>query len=139
MVIEISNFIKMKNKNKIIAPLLSIVFVLPSVAFAAVPKFLFENVCSGVDCDFAALVRLANNIVDWFVGMSIVIATVTFTIAGANMLMHPEEPAKRQEAIKMFQKTFIGLLIVLGAWLIVHVIVTALVSNSSSALRFLNK
>ena len=86
---------------------------------------------------FTALAGMINTIIKWFVGMSATIAAISFSIAGAQMLLHPEEESKLSEAKAMFAKTFWGILIVIGAWLIVNTIITTLVSDSDSALRFL--
>jgi len=121
-------------KNKLITSILSLVLFLPIIVFAAglIP-------CDGVTvkCDFNAFAGLINNIINWFIGISAGVAAITFSIAGAKMLFNPDNPTKRQEAIGMFKKTVIGMLIVLGAWLIVHTIVSALVKPESGALRFL--
>ena len=79
-------------KNKIIATLLSSTLFIPLFVFAATPKFIFEGVCSGVDCDFAAFSRLINNIINWFLGISVTVAAITFAYAGAQILLNPESP-----------------------------------------------
>ena len=62
-----------------------------------------------------------------------IVAAITFSIAGGKMLLNPENASKRTEAIAMFQKTVIGLLIVLGAWLVIHAAITILVPNSTGS------
>lgn len=92
-----------------------------------------------VKCDFNAFAAMINKIIDWFIGISITVATITFIIAGAKMLMNPESDSKREAAKEMFKKTVIGLFIILTAWLIVNTIVSTLVDTSSTgALRFLS-
>lgn len=109
---------------------------------ACIPSdsFIPSDACIARD-GFSAFSTMINTIINRFILLSVSIAAITFSYAGAQMLMHPENPAKREEAIDMFQKTAIGLLVVLGAWLFVHTIVTALLSNSTGptgALRFLS-
>ena len=89
-------------------------------------------------CDFKEAVILFNRLVSWFIAMATTIATITFVLAGAKMIMNPENPGERQAAIDMFKKTVYGLIIILIAWLLVHTIVSALVSSKSTALYFLN-
>ena len=121
-------------KNKISAIIISSIIILPSVAFAAglIP-------CDGVTvkCDFNAFAQLINNIINWFIGISASVAAITFSIAGAQILFNPDKPEKIEEAKGMFVKTAIGMLIILGAWLIVHTIIAAIVNPSTGALRFL--
>jgi hypothetical protein len=134
----------MRNKYKIIAPILSLVIFLPIIVFAATTGANCNggNIvpCNGsaqCPCDFTAFAHLINNVINWFITISVSVAAVTFSIAGFKILFNPENPAKRQEAMGMFKKTIIGMLLVLGAWLIVHTIVTALVDPKINALRYL--
>lgn len=123
-------------KNKSISILVSLLVLLPSLAFAAglIPSDV-EIAANG----FGALGTLANNILNWFISISVSVATITAIYAGANILLHPENPDEIKKGKEMLKKTVIGMLIILAAWLVVHTIVSALVSNSSSALRFLGK
>ena len=132
----------MKNKHKIIAILLSsVIMSVPIITFAAAPSFLFQNVCDGSaanPCDFAAFMRLINNVINWFISISVLVAAVTFSIAGGKILMNPENPGKREEAMGMFRKTVVGMIIILVAWLVLHTIVSTLTNPNIGALRFLN-
>lgn len=89
------------------------------------------------DCDFVEATILVNRIINWFISMAGVIAVITFTIAGGRILLNPANPGERQAGWAMFQKTVWGMLIVLGAWLLVNTAVSALV-RSQDALRFLS-
>lgn len=127
----------MKNRYKIIAIILSSIILLPILATAQGIIPPDTDIAENGFCAFAGMI---NTIINWLISMSAVIAAVTFSIAGARMLLHPEDPGERQKAIEMFKKTVIGLIIILFAWLAVHAIVAALVPNSSGstgALRFL--
>ena len=120
------------NYKKILAVGLPIMFFLPVLVFAqvTVPP-LIPAACTGIDpdaCNFVAFAQLVYNIIGWLIGISITIAAITFTYAGA----------KIEDGWKMLRKTVIGIAIILGAWLIVHTIVVTLVTNNpESALRFL--
>ncbi len=120
-----------RNYIKIISLL---IVLLPAMTFAAglIP-------CDGVTvkCDFAAFTGLINNIVNWFLGISVSVAAITFAIAGAKMLFNPENTSKREDAKKMFWKTVQGMIIILGAWLVIHTIIATLVNPNTNALRFL--
>ena len=122
------------SKYKIIAVLISTVILLPSIAAAAGIIPSDEDITKDGFCAFATMI---NTIIDWFIGMSGVVAAITFSIAGANILLHPDNPEELKKAKSMFTKTIIGMLIVLGAWLVVHTIVVALVDPKINALRFL--
>ena len=127
-------------KNKIIKILLASIFFLPIIVFAATECGSGIIPCDGTTacpCNFAAFAKLINNIINWFIEISATVAAITFSIAGAKMLLNPDNPGKRQEAVEMFKKTVIGMIIILVAWLVIHTVITTLVSNSNSALRFL--
>ncbi len=121
-------------KYKIITTFLSLTILLPSIAVAAgfIPSDA-EIAANG----FSAFATMINTIINWFIGVSVSVAAITFSIAGANILLHPDNPAERTKAWGMFTKTVWGMLIVLCAWLIVHTIVSALVRSDTGALRFL--
>jgi len=65
------------------------------------------------------------------------VAAITFAIAGGRMLFNPGKEAERTAAKDMFLKTIIGLAIILVAWLVIHTVISAISSNSNSALKFL--
>ena len=66
-------------------------------------------------------------------------AAITFSIAGGQMLLNPDNPSKREEAINMFKKTVYGMIFILVAWLVVHTVVATLVDPNTNALRFFGK
>ncbi|MFA6797252.1 MAG: Ser-Thr-rich GPI-anchored membrane family protein [Candidatus Paceibacterota bacterium] len=96
--------------------------------------------CDGSDknpCNFNALIGIINNAINWFVGISASIAALTFAYAGAQILFHPDNPAKIEEGKKMLWKTVLGLLIILCSWLVIYTIINTLVPKDMGALRFL--
>ena len=88
-------------------------------------------------CDFTEAAIMVNRILNWFIGLSVTIAAITFSIAGGNILLHPDDPGKLKEGKEMLNKTAVGLLIILGAWLVVHTLVSAVINPDTNALRFL--
>ncbi len=128
----------MKHHKKFLAVVLPTVLFLPLIALAATPPIV---PCDGVTvpCTFNKLVEMINNILRLFLILSASIMTVTFAWAGAIILLHPGNAAERTKALGMFKKTIIGMLIVLCSWLVIHTVITALVVNPGSALRFLQK
>ena len=97
--------------------------------------------CDGINtvCNFDTAVATFEKIVDWILGISVSVAAISFAYAGGEMLIFPTDPGKRKDAKEVFEKTVIGLLVILSSWLVVTTIVKALVGNSDSALRFLIK
>jgi heme O synthase-like polyprenyltransferase len=134
-----------KNK-KIFAWVMSFIFILPFLTYAAEYTFngLLPTVCtdssSDTKCNFEAIMATINHALNWVIGMAGVIAAITFTIAGAQMLLNPDNPGKRADAIEMFKKTAIGLIIVLSAWLVITTSIKALIDEDlwKSFLKFFN-
>jgi len=89
-------------------------------------------------CDLNEAMILVNRAINWFVYIIGVVAGITFTIAGAKMLLHPDNAEELKSAREMFTKTVIGLLIVMCAWLAVNTVISAIVNKDTNALRFFN-
>ncbi len=118
-------------------------FFLPVASFAAiVPPCVTEPLNasstggSGLGCGFSDLVGMFNNFINWFLGISAVLATITCVYAAVKILSHPSNPGERTKALAMFGKALAGIAIVLLAWLVMKTVITALVNPSTDALRF---
>ncbi len=93
-------------------------------------------------CTFTDIMTFVNKAITWFLDASVFIAAITFTIAGVDILFNPSNPEKIKQGWSMFRKTVIGLIIVLGAWLVIHTLITTFVPDSNApggALQFLTK
>lgn len=88
-------------------------------------------------CDFKEAAILVNRIINWFLSISVTVAAITFSVAGAQILLNPANEAKRREAKDMFIKTIWGIAIILLSWLVINTLVKTLVNTSTDALRFL--
>ena len=139
------------NYRRILIISLSLMIFLPVVAFAAglIPCGNVTLLADGtIDpkgghmCTFADFSSLINEALKWFIRISVLVAAVTFSIAGAKILLNPGKPDQITQGWAMFRKTVIGLIIVLCAWLVIHTVIVALVPNSTApggALQFLDK
>ncbi len=123
-----------KTLTKIIPSLISVLFFIPMVIFAAglVP-------CNGPDCTIDSVFQLVNGAIKYFLRIAVSLAAVTFAYAGAKILLNPDKPGARSDALKMIWNTVWGLVIVLCSWLVIYLLIKAIVPNASSALRFLGK
>lgn len=90
-------------------------------------------------CDFSDAIKLINNIIDWFIGISLSIFTVTLIYGGFQWMTSGENPGKREDAKKILWNTVIGFIFILAAWLIVYTILTVIAPDSKDALRFISK
>ena len=81
-------------------------------------------------CQACHLVQLAENIVNFFIYFSIAVATLMFAWAGILYVSSSTNPKNIETAHSIFWSVFVGLIIVLSAWLIVDVIMKTFVSES---------
>jgi len=115
---------------KIFLPLFFLTLIFVPVFAQAQGGILPE--CGGVgqdECGFNDLIILINNIIDELIKYSIVVAAAVFSWAGFKMMTNPDNPGTRKESLDMIKKVFIGLAIVLSAWLITETLATALLKE----------
>lgn len=84
------------------------------------------SVCDGPNCDFPSLLKLAKNVMNFLILLSIPVFGIIAAYAGWTMLTSGGSEGARDKAKQMFTKGIVGFLWVLGAWLIVWTITTAL-------------
>jgi hypothetical protein len=83
----------------------------------------------GENCEFCNLVSLAQRIINFSVYMGIVVGTLMFTYAGVLYVTSAPNPGNIEKAHKIFWNVLIGLIIVLGAWLVVDVVMKTFYSG----------
>lgn len=86
----------------------------------------------GPECNACQLVKMADNLIKFFVGMAVVVATLMFTWAGIKYATSGTKPDQISEAHKIFFNVLIGLIVVLGAWLIIDLILMAIPSEGTT-------
>lgn len=119
-------------KTKIFALTFSLLIISPLFVSAAGIIPSDEQIRADGFCAFALFI---NTIINYFLVMSGVIATGTFTYAGARILLNPTNPGEIEKGKGMLIKTVIGIGIILLAWLAVYTVVSTFVEPG--ALRFL--
>lgn len=78
------------------------------------------------ECDFADLLTLVNNVLNWLVMISFSAAIITFSWAGFTLLTSGGNPVKKDQAKKMLWSVVKGFTIILAARLIVYTITNIL-------------
>ncbi len=86
--------------------------------------------CEGFNCNFCHLVELAQNIINFLVLVSIALAAIAFAWAGFLYMTSAGDQGKVKKAHDVFKKVAIGLIIVLGAYLIVNLVVYGLTGGN---------
>ncbi len=77
-------------------------------------------------CRFTSLIDLVNRMIQYLIYLMIPLAAIVFAYAGFILITQGGSPAARETAKGMFIKVVIGLIFVLGAWLIMSTIMNAL-------------
>jgi hypothetical protein len=84
-----------------------------------------------VECTKCELWHLLKHIIDFLLIVAApVLATLFFIIAGVYMMLGGANPGMLSTGKNMFKNTFIGLLLVMMAWLITNTLIQSLVNPS---------
>lgn len=101
--------------------LLVFIFVfLPDAASAQLVQ------CSGIDCNFCSFTQMVDTIIDWLVGILVLIAVILLAVAGIKMVTSVGNPSAVSEAKTMLTNVIIGFVIVLASWTVVDTMLKAL-------------
>ncbi|MBU4536625.1 pilin [Patescibacteria group bacterium] len=85
-------------------------------------------------CNFSSLVQLVDNIINFIITLSVSVSAIMFAYAG--VLYLSGDPGKIKRAHEIFKNVALGLIFILGAWLIVKAILTGLGAEGTSLLNF---
>ncbi len=119
-----------KNRKRIIQALSLVALVVPVFVFAdSAPLVPCDGVT--VPCDFGALMRLVNNVIQFVLIAVVPLAAIIFAYAGFVLLTSGGSDEKKGQAKKIFSNVAIGLVIVLAAWLIIETVIHALGWNGA--------
>ncbi len=88
--------------------------------------------CSGTDCSACNIVDLTNGLIKWLIGFLFVLFAVLVAYAGFGLVTSGGNHHALDEAKSRFMNAFIGMIIILSAWLIVDTIMRGLVGNASN-------
>ena len=85
--------------------------------------------CSGTNCSACHFASLANNIVDWLIMMLALVFTIIVIVSGFRLVTSGGNQNAKSAAKKSVTNAFVGLLLVLAAWLVIDTIMRALVGD----------
>lgn len=89
--------------------------------------------CTGaVDCDFNALIKMVNNIINWILAAANVIFAISFVYGGFLYMTSGDKPGNKEKAKSILWSTLTGFVIILVAWLVVRLILTTLVDTDKA-------
>lgn len=98
-----------------------------SLLVVSLPKLASAQfvICNGTDCSACDLVSLVNQIIVWLVGILMFVFAILAVKAGFELVMS-QGAGDLKNAKESFVNAFIGLLIILSAWLIVDTMIRGL-------------
>lgn len=85
--------------------------------------------CDGVDCDYYDLLEMVNRIINWIILISIPVAAGVFAFAGLKYMTAADNSGQKSEAKSMINKTLIGFVFILSAWIIVSTVLNVLLDE----------
>ena len=86
--------------------------------------------CNGVDCNVCHLAKLAQNLINTGIFITIFLSAVLFAYAGFLYLTDAANPGQQSQAKKIFSHVAIGLAILLAAWLVVDTLMKSVLGGS---------
>lgn len=98
----------------------------PEVAMAANPLVPCTD-----DCGSCELVKLANTVISWLIGILFMIFAVLMTIAGFGLVTSGGNQAALESAKSKFKNAIIGIIIVFAAWLLVDTLLKSLLNGGT--------
>lgn len=113
--------------------LATLIILFPDTTFA---QGIMAGVCEGTTCSACHIAVLANTLIDWLIGVILVLFAVLVVVAGFGLVTAQGNPAAVTDAKSKFTNAFIGLLIVLSAWIVVDTLMRALVGGSGEIQGF---
>ncbi len=111
---------------------LGILFLTPLIALAGDTSFVGQIVpeCPDSICRACDLVTLADNLLRFFVALSVFVASLMFAYAGFLYVTASANKNNLETAKKIFWNVFLGFIFILTAWLIVDISLRVLTGNS---------
>jgi hypothetical protein len=91
--------------------------------------------CSGVGCSACDFVVMANTITKWLIGISFIFFAVLCVIAGTKMITSGGNPSALTDAKKSLTNAFIGLIIIMAAWLAVDTLLRGLLKGNNGQIE----
>ncbi len=82
--------------------------------------------CDGPDCNLGSLATGVNNLLKFIINITVTGAALLFAWAGFQYMTAQGDEGKIKQAHSIFWKVFVGLIIVLAAWLVVSTILKVL-------------
>lgn len=132
------NNLKFISNKRYLYPLLSAgIYLLLLVPLVQLQAQGLLPACGEVDqeeCGFGHLRELIISLINFMIMLSTILATAAFAWAGIILMTSGGSESAKTKAKGIFKKVLIGYLWILGAWLLVYTITSALLGSDYSLL-----
>ena len=131
---------------KLLLPLIItlIILLVPDLAFAQnLPNVNNDGIFTGgglipcgqnadTTCNTCHIVILANTVIKWLIGITFMIFAVMAVYSGIKLVISGGNSSAKEDAKEMFTNAFIGLFIILGAWLMIDTLLRFVLKGGES-------
>ena len=90
--------------------------------------------CDGLECNACHLVEMGNTILMWLIGVLFLVFAVILAMAGWGLVTSAGNQTALSDAKSKFTNAFIGLIIVLAAWLLVDTLMKGLLKSGDGTI-----
>lgn len=85
----------------------------------------------GTQCNACDLIKMANTIIKWLIGVLILVFALIMAVAGFKLVTSAGNTSALEDAKSMFMNAIIGFLLVLAAWLIIDTIMKGILPDGT--------
>lgn len=85
--------------------------------------------CDGVNCTICDIAKVAQNVLNTGIFVAVFLSALLFAWAGWKYLTNIANPSGVSEAKSLFGNVLVGLLIILGAWLVIDTLMKTLTNG----------
>lgn len=108
-----------------------VLLIIPSSASAAIIGFPTSIIpaecnCPGGYAGWGCVLDVVKNLLQFAIGLAVMITVLLFAWAGFLWVTNPANPANKEKGRSIMINAVIGLLITMGAWLIVNTVLTVI-------------
>ncbi len=82
------------------------------------------------ECEACHFVKMANDIITWLIGILFIVFAIVLVVSGFMMVISGGKPEAKTNAKNKITNAFVGLVIVLSAWLLVDTLMRVLLAGN---------
>lgn len=119
----------MSRSEAFVVVMLILIAFAPAIGYAQIPAKIVP--CNGVDCNVCHIAQLAQNVLNIGIYIAVFLSAVLFAYAGWLYIIAGGESGKVSQAKSIFFHVGVGLVLILGAWLVIDLIMKTLVNENA--------